>query len=151
MKKKVITFAVNQQRPMVVQNASEAKAHQPRAPVKCPENKPQKSRQRPRTRRSSSFRTPVSQPKLDTASAKQFIEKQVAVPLPPCYFCGGKHTLCRCSDFFFLRLAEREDFVQQMKLCVNCFSQRHNASSCRDKPRCLRCPQWHHTLLHRNV
>lgn len=64
-----------------------------------------------------------------------------------CHFCGGNHKMLKCDRFLSLRRSEREQHVEMLQLCKNCFMplERHR---CRFG-RCENCGvgKFHNSLL----
>lgn len=65
-----------------------------------------------------------------------------------CKLCNsGNHKLFHCQKFRQLSEAERLNWVQQQRLCVNCFRADHSAKTC-TLGNCKTCSKKHNTLLH---
>lgn len=67
-----------------------------------------------------------------------------------CPLCKTAHKLIRCAVFKRMTLAERWDAVEQFKLCVNCFSRRHNSSKCKNGI-CPSCKRKHNSLIRSSI
>ncbi|KAL7723807.1 hypothetical protein ACLKA6_001537 [Drosophila palustris] len=66
-----------------------------------------------------------------------------------CLYCKKpNHVMFRCDDFRSKPVAERLNWVQRQKLCVNCFKADHMAKACQSKYKCFKCDKRHNTLLH---
>ncbi|KAM8701740.1 hypothetical protein ACLKA7_005475 [Drosophila subpalustris] len=66
-----------------------------------------------------------------------------------CLYCKKpNHVMFRCDDFRSKPVAERLNWVQRQKLCVNCFKADHMAKACQSKYKCFNCDKRHNTLLH---
>lgn len=65
-----------------------------------------------------------------------------------CILCKNSHRLCECPSFISMNLDDRNKFVSQNKLCINCLNAGHFATNCRFSP-CKTCNYKHNVLLHR--
>ncbi|KAM8702202.1 hypothetical protein ACLKA7_001894 [Drosophila subpalustris] len=66
-----------------------------------------------------------------------------------CLYCKKpNHVMFRYDDFRSKPVAERLNWVQRQKLCVNCFKADHMAKACQSKYKCFKCDKRHNTLLH---
>lgn len=66
-----------------------------------------------------------------------------------CSVCNGEfHQLKTCPDFLKMDPKQRWMFVQQKKLCKNCFAYSHKTAKCRSSASCSACKGKHSTLLH---
>ncbi|CAB3238247.1 unnamed protein product [Arctia plantaginis] len=65
-----------------------------------------------------------------------------------CALCNGDHYVYHCKKFGDMSTKERQDFVQQSKLCFNCLAPSHTVVRCRQAACCRTCGRRHHTLLH---
>ena len=63
---------------------------------------------------------------------------------------NGQHRLYQCKQFLAMSESERLQWVQQHKMCVNCFKADHIAKNC-TSDNCKKCNNKHNTLLHLNV
>jgi hypothetical protein len=75
-----------------------------------------------------------------------------AIPECPCCKQIGKlekHFLIRCPTLVKLSCKERHIKLYELKLCYNCFSNKHGVAECDRPPKCTICVGNHHTLLHR--
>lgn len=67
-----------------------------------------------------------------------------------CRLCKtGNHMLYHCNKFLQMPEADRLNYVQSQKLCVNCFKNNHSAKTCTSGS-CKKCSKKHNTLLHLN-
>ncbi|XP_052567470.1 uncharacterized protein LOC120430562, partial [Culex pipiens pallens] len=64
-----------------------------------------------------------------------------------CFNCTGSHYINECRSFLALPVKQRFQRVKDLKLCINCFSNRHNVANCKSGT-CKSCGQRHNTLLH---
>ncbi|XP_073841395.1 uncharacterized protein [Musca autumnalis] len=65
-----------------------------------------------------------------------------------CNLCKtGHHPIYRCKQFLAMGESERLKWVQQRKMCTNCFKYDHVAKSCTSS-NCKICSTKHNTLLH---
>ncbi|XP_028417945.1 uncharacterized protein LOC114542641 [Dendronephthya gigantea] len=69
---------------------------------------------------------------------------------PKCPQCGSNHWLSRCDKFKKQSLEERQKFVREKKLCINCLSTGHFVRSCEKESFCKvdGCVGKHSTFLH---
>ncbi|XP_028415393.1 uncharacterized protein LOC114538415 [Dendronephthya gigantea] len=69
---------------------------------------------------------------------------------PKCPQCGSNHWLSRCDKFKKQSLEERQKFVREKKLCINCLSTGHYVRSCEKESFCKvdGCVGKHSTFLH---
>lgn len=68
-------------------------------------------------------------------------------PRPKCELCANeRHWPFACPKFKALALRERWAYVNERKMCGNCFSSRHKTSDCSDK-KCPRCIKLHNSCL----
>lgn len=66
---------------------------------------------------------------------------------PDCKLCpGDRHWPFKCNKFKALPLAARVTYVEEQRMCRNCFSLRHKAADCPDK-KCPRCREPHNSCL----
>jgi len=65
-----------------------------------------------------------------------------------CFKCGSNHYLSECSAFIKLPIEEKISFLNNKKLCQNCFGPKHVAKNCFKNIRCKECNGRHHTLIH---
>lgn len=65
-----------------------------------------------------------------------------------CLLCHEKHYIYNCQKFRGMTPKDRQDFVQNSRLCFNCLSPTHAAIKCRHTASCRRCGKRHHTMLH---
>ncbi|XP_073844791.1 uncharacterized protein [Musca autumnalis] len=65
-----------------------------------------------------------------------------------CSLCkNGHHPIYRCKQFLAMRESERLKWVQQHKMCKNCFKYDHVSKACTSS-NCKICSNKHNTLLH---
>ncbi|KAF0721510.1 Integrase catalytic domain-containing protein [Aphis craccivora] len=64
-----------------------------------------------------------------------------------CCLCSQPHMLFFCHKFKAMHLTERYNTVKMHRLCFNCLSPAHSASSCTQSG-CRNCKYKHNTLLH---
>ncbi|XP_058449067.1 uncharacterized protein LOC131429033 [Malaya genurostris] len=64
-----------------------------------------------------------------------------------CFHCSGGHYINECPSFLSKTPSSRFQRVKELKLCVNCFSNRHVVVDCKSSS-CKECGQRHNTLLH---
>ncbi|XP_073841194.1 uncharacterized protein [Musca autumnalis] len=65
-----------------------------------------------------------------------------------CSLCkNGRHPIYRCKQFLAMRESERLKWVQQHKMCTNCFKYDHVSKACTSSS-CKVCSNKHNTLLH---
>ncbi|XP_049286907.1 uncharacterized protein LOC125765617 [Anopheles funestus] len=64
-----------------------------------------------------------------------------------CVFCCQQHPLYMCDEFFKLSLQDKEKFVNEHRLCLNCMRPGHRARECKSSSTCKKCRKRHHTLL----
>lgn len=65
-----------------------------------------------------------------------------------CKFCSNDtYKIFHCNKFLQLAEADRLNWVQQQKMCVNCFKTDHTAKTCTSGC-CKKCEKKHNTLLH---
>ena len=64
-----------------------------------------------------------------------------------CALCNQDHFLQRCDLFRAKTPADREAFVRQKELCLNCLGY-HKSPMCRSENKCRTCNEKHNTLLH---
>ncbi|KAJ8959564.1 hypothetical protein NQ317_009215 [Molorchus minor] len=70
--------------------------------------------------------------------------------LKRCSFCNlENHSLYSCVKFKQSSDSDKRQFIQDHKLCFNCFGSRHTVAKCTSNG-CKICGKKHHTLLHRN-
>ncbi|CAB3997294.1 PREDICTED: uncharacterized protein LOC107342904, partial [Paramuricea clavata] len=69
---------------------------------------------------------------------------------PKCSQCGSNHWLSRCDKFRKQSLEDRQKFVREKKLCINCLSTGHFVRSCSKESFCKveGCTSKHSTFLH---
>ena len=66
-----------------------------------------------------------------------------------CFMCSDyNHILVRCPKFRSLSVPDRTTFVTDKKLCIKCFSPKHDVKSCAQPRKCRVCNEDHHTFLH---
>ncbi|XP_036347149.1 uncharacterized protein LOC118756495 [Rhagoletis pomonella] len=65
-----------------------------------------------------------------------------------CPCCQKQHLLYKCFKFSALPAAEKQSFVLQHRLCLNCLGKGHTYSECERNSRCQACKQPHHTVIH---
>lgn len=67
-----------------------------------------------------------------------------------CAFCKTTHHihLYECTAFKKLPVNERFKYIKDNKLCINCFSAKHNTLNCGSHNTCKQCHKKHHSLLH---
>ena len=67
-----------------------------------------------------------------------------------CVLCLGSHHLERCHKFRELTLRQRQDLVDEKRVCSSCLSPGHFVKKCRVARMCgvERCQRRHHPLLH---
>lgn len=65
-----------------------------------------------------------------------------------CLFCNKNHRLNFCFAFQKKSRNDRQKFVDEKKLCVNCLTAGHKLTSCPSAYSCRICQQRHNTLLH---
>lgn len=70
------------------------------------------------------------------------------VPQPSCKMCSDNHTLKNCPTFLELTPTQRNQYVNQNKICLNCLSYSHLRKACKSKYTCNQCKRNHHSLLH---
>lgn len=64
-----------------------------------------------------------------------------------CFNCKGGHYINECRNFLSKSPTQRFQRVKELKLCVNCFSNRHVVVDCKSGS-CKECGLRHNTLLH---
>ncbi|KAL1404790.1 hypothetical protein pipiens_005226, partial [Culex pipiens pipiens] len=64
-----------------------------------------------------------------------------------CFNCTGSHYINECRSFLALPVKQRFQRVKDLKLCINCFSNRHIVANCKSGT-CKSCGQRNNTLLH---
>lgn len=64
-----------------------------------------------------------------------------------CQMCGQPHFLHRCTEFLNMKLQTRRAFVNEQRLCQNCFSGQHTTAQCMSGPCKLCNPAKHNSLL----
>lgn len=64
-----------------------------------------------------------------------------------CFNCTGSHYINECRGFLAMAVKQRFQRVKDLKLCINCFSNRHIVANCKSGT-CKTCGQRHNTLLH---
>jgi hypothetical protein len=65
-----------------------------------------------------------------------------------CHLCTGPHWVNHCEKFLSMSPESRLDFIKSTKLCVNCFSSKHDVGQCTRHGRCSECGGQHHTTVH---
>lgn len=65
-----------------------------------------------------------------------------------CAMCSDNHYIYHCKRFELMTARDRQDFVQNKRLCFNCLSPTHAALKCRQSRSCRKCGKRHHTMLH---
>jgi len=88
----------------------------------------------------------------EISNSRQNMTKQVCTlrenNKPLCFMCNDKHYLSECSNFRKLNLNEKLKFLDDKRLCHNCFGPNHTSSKCHKNFRCSECSGRHHYLLH---
>lgn len=86
---------------------------------------------------------PKTKPRVTHISSNYPIQKV------KCIYCKlENHTIYKCTKFSNLSDMQKRQFVQNNKLCFNCFGTRHGAADCKSS-NCRVCSKKHHTLLHK--
>lgn len=67
-----------------------------------------------------------------------------------CPLCNETHYLYACMKFRALEPKERQEFVQNKRLCFNCLFSNHSVKSCKMSKSCQKCGRRHNTLIHVN-
>jgi len=67
---------------------------------------------------------------------------------PKCANCSEMHPIYKCKQFLEASVDERNQLVQEKRLCYNCLRANHAASNCESNFRCMVCRGKHHTSLH---
>ena len=62
-----------------------------------------------------------------------------------CILCQGSHELDTCTRFKDKNLAERRQFVMEMRLCFGCLHYGHVSRKCRQRKECKVCSRLHPT------
>lgn len=87
-------------------------------------------------------------PTDDNVRQQRTLHSNSSSAVVQCFLCDEKHRLPQCDQFLALTPEERKAKVQDLKLCLNCYSRKHFISSC-DKPNsCKQCGGKHHPTLH---
>ncbi|XP_046803757.1 uncharacterized protein LOC124419190 [Lucilia cuprina] len=73
-----------------------------------------------------------------------------ALRVPHCKLCDKNHYLRFCQKFSNFSKQQRNDFVTQNQICINCLSPVHKVSECTSVNRCDQCGNKHHSMLHLN-
>lgn len=67
-----------------------------------------------------------------------------------CYVCKEGHWVTKCPKFKNMDVKQRQELVDQKKLCISCLGENHNLEGCKYKKfGCKKCEKPHHYLLHR--
>lgn len=67
-----------------------------------------------------------------------------------CPICNASdHFVANCNQFKGMDTSQRFEKVKQLRLCVNCLSNKHQVAQCTSNFKCRTCSKSHHTLLHR--
>lgn len=92
------------------------------------------------------------QPVKPAAKTKTFHAAVEGKPKPQeieCVMCHEKtHFLYHCKQFGLMAPKERQEFVQNNRLCFNCLAPTHAVLKCRQSMSCRKCGRRHHTMLH---
>lgn len=83
-----------------------------------------------------------------SSSSKPSTTESTSKPDDLCLYCKKKHRLTSCFLFQKKPFNERQAFVNENRLCLNCLSHGHKHASCASTFSCRICQQRHHTLLH---
>lgn len=78
---------------------------------------------------------PENQKKFDVKSKKEYVNSDVKCPVKE---CGLSHYLFRCPKYLARDRIEREKFLKNNRLCLNCLRPGHFAQSC-SRNGCNRC------------
>lgn len=101
----------------------------------------------PTPSRSSFNNRPNSKKKYqNNYTSSNHVAQNIQLPTN-CICCDLVHTIYKCNKFLSFSLAERQNFVEQNKLCCNCL-RKHDIGRCTSKTGCFKCGERHHTLLH---
>ncbi|XP_063539370.1 uncharacterized protein LOC134748506 [Cydia strobilella] len=92
--------------------------------------------------------TPPAKPAAKVKTFHTAIENKVKTSDIECDMCHETHHIYHCKQFGSMTPKERQDFVQNTKLCFNCLRPSHSAMKCRQTSSCRKCGRRHHTLLH---
>ncbi|XP_039231159.1 uncharacterized protein LOC26535504 isoform X2 [Drosophila yakuba] len=83
--------------------------------------------------------------------AIQTFENRVTVTPQSCKLCSQEnHPIRVCPLFLRMPVGEREKYIKQQKLCLNCFARTHLLRDCTSTHNCNTCKGRHNTLLHRS-
>jgi hypothetical protein len=93
--------------------------------------------------------TTTSKP-VNTTKPKVFHSTTTTQKSISCAKCSGEHYIHHCKEFIKFTPKERSDFIQNKKLCFNCFMPNHAVMKCNHPTNCRKCGRRHHTLLHIN-
>lgn len=68
-------------------------------------------------------------------------------PKPKCDLCQNRyHWPFACPKFRAMPITERMAYVLRRKMCISCFSTKHEAANCPDR-KCPRCHERHNSCL----
>lgn len=77
----------------------------------------------------------------------QFVEGKRLSDKRKCFKCDlPGHALFHCEKFKAMSMNERQEFVQEKRLCESCFSPNHLANNC-PRDSCPRCPGQRHNSI----
>ncbi|XP_058817129.1 uncharacterized protein LOC131680431 [Topomyia yanbarensis] len=92
--------------------------------------------------------TPVQTSSVIEERTRIGVSHSVVQSYGKCQFCGEAfHSAFRCTKFLRMEVAERNEAVRRLKLCLNCLSLGHQARVC-NRGSCHHCQRKHHSLLH---
>ncbi|XP_026331312.1 uncharacterized protein LOC113238692, partial [Hyposmocoma kahamanoa] len=92
--------------------------------------------------------TQASKPVVKAKTFHTSIEQKNKTSDVDCAMCHENHYIYYCKQFGLMTPKQRQDFVQNNKLCFNCLSPTHSVLKCRQSLSCRKCARRHHTLLH---
>lgn len=103
-------------------------------------------------RASASTSSHPKQTKGQSTSTKlNSFESNVNAKVRICDLCSNEnHPIRLCRHFLQMKVSEREAYIKQKKLCLNCFARGHQLRDCPSSHNSFTCQGRHNSLLHRS-
>lgn len=81
------------------------------------------------------------------SNGNSFKKTEIKNSKSKCIFCNEEHPIWKCQKFLTKEPSDRNEFIKQRKVCINCFGN-HRFNECKSKLTCKICKRKHNSLIH---